>query len=187
MHMWYPESRFFTHKLKSMSKAQPLFFHKDFKPSDGAVVSVQHKHGQGGQLGVGPSHRCGAPPQTSFLTPPCQQSQSPCKNKLRKGFFKWIFLIKGFIPQNLLIVLFRDNYLKNKWRKEHQSFPKRNFLWMVEDTSALLLKLKNLEKCRLLLIHTMKYRELRKFFFGPKQIKELWLIRKKVKVPEIYF
>lgn len=49
--MKYIESRFFTHKLKSMSKAQPFFLHEDFKPSDGSVVPVQHEHGQGRQLG----------------------------------------------------------------------------------------------------------------------------------------
>lgn len=40
----------FTHELKSMSEAQPLLFHEDFKPADGAVVAVQHEHGEGRQL-----------------------------------------------------------------------------------------------------------------------------------------
>lgn len=78
----------FTYKLKSMSKAQPFFFHKDFKSSDSSIVSIQHEHGKGRQLS------CAVPAITAvyhhrrlswlyFVSDP----KSPCKNKLQIFFF----------------------------------------------------------------------------------------------------
>ena len=73
----------------------------DLYPLGAAVTSslsrdkkncVQHEHGQGGQLGRAvPAitavhhHR-----RLSWLHP-VSNPESPCKNKLKKGFFKWIF------------------------------------------------------------------------------------------------
>ena len=90
--MWCFESRFFTHKLKSMSKAQPFFFHKDLKPSDASIVAIQHEHGQGSQLGcavpaVAAVHHHRRLPGLNFVS----NTKSPRKNELWNKSFQWNF------------------------------------------------------------------------------------------------
>ena len=40
-----------VYQLEAVTKAQPLFLQQHFEAADGAVVTVQHEHGQGGELG----------------------------------------------------------------------------------------------------------------------------------------
>lgn len=38
------------YQLEAVTEAQPLLLEQDFKAANGSVVTVQHQHGQGGEL-----------------------------------------------------------------------------------------------------------------------------------------
>lgn len=40
----------FVYQLEAVTKAQPFFLQQHLKSTNGAVITVQHDHGQGGEL-----------------------------------------------------------------------------------------------------------------------------------------
>lgn len=40
----------FMYQLEAVAKAEPLFLQQRFETPNGAVITVQHEHGQGGEL-----------------------------------------------------------------------------------------------------------------------------------------
>ncbi len=50
--VWFPNcrKRRFVYQLEAVTETQPLFLKQHLEAANGAVVTVQHQHGQGGEL-----------------------------------------------------------------------------------------------------------------------------------------
>lgn len=83
-------------QLEAVTKAQPLFLEQNLKTTNGAVIAVQHEHGQGGELAgpvpaVAAVHHHRGFPRLHLVCDP----QRSCENQLQRK--KNAHLIQGSV------------------------------------------------------------------------------------------
>lgn len=72
-------------QLEAVTKAQPLFLEQNLKTTNGAVIAVQHEHGQGGELArpvpaIAAVHHNRGFPRLHLVCDP----QRSCENQLQR-------------------------------------------------------------------------------------------------------